>query len=172
MKNITQANTMVKCYNCNMNGFFCYTPNGADFDTCPFCGQNDYLYAGDHDNFEEISNILKKCKIGFSFCSSCRILYHTGCTHAVNGCTDDTYNAHVIKLWKYNGTIYEGMPQFASIDEWLKQIQKIEVLEMICLNNGNHCEKGRYPKSEYPDDYDVCYIDYFNKKIKNNNCND
>jgi hypothetical protein len=42
------------------------------------------------------------------------------------------------------------MSQFESIDEWLKEYNNIEVIEMVCPNNGIHCVKSYYPKSTHP----------------------
>ena len=43
MKNITCVNSLQSCFICKLNGFFCYTPDGADFETCPCCGNKDFL---------------------------------------------------------------------------------------------------------------------------------
>ena len=42
MKNIITFNNNVECSSCNLNGFFCYTPNGADYTTCPLCNNAEY----------------------------------------------------------------------------------------------------------------------------------
>jgi hypothetical protein len=86
MKNITldKLNNNVKCYYCKKNGFFCYTPEGADFYTCLICGKNAYdesvsyvyscIYTYDQlDHFtslidlslsEQTSDVLKKLSPG------------------------------------------------------------------------------------------------------------
>jgi hypothetical protein len=43
MKNLTELKNNVKCNRCLTNGFFSYTPGGADFDTCPCCGKDDFV---------------------------------------------------------------------------------------------------------------------------------
>ena len=37
------VNELQECNRCKLKGFFCYTPFGADFETCPCCGKNDFL---------------------------------------------------------------------------------------------------------------------------------
>lgn len=43
MKNVQCVNSVYKCFHCELKGFFCYTPLGADFETCPSCGKYDFL---------------------------------------------------------------------------------------------------------------------------------
>ena len=43
MKNKMCVNELQECNRCKLKGFFCYTPFGADFETCPCCGKNDFL---------------------------------------------------------------------------------------------------------------------------------
>ena len=43
MKNVTCINNLQSCNSCKLKGFFCYTPDGADFETCPGCGRDDFL---------------------------------------------------------------------------------------------------------------------------------
>ena len=40
MKNGTCVKECYYCWHCKTSGFFCYTPMGADFKTCPCCGEN------------------------------------------------------------------------------------------------------------------------------------
>lgn len=162
MKNLDKIYNNVKCYDCNLNGFFCYTPFGADYHTCPLCGAFDYM--GDvatNDIYD------KWCEIDLEgyYCHKCNILFQTGCTHKSKGCTDDVYNAHLIGKYKYKDIEYIGMPQFDSVDEFIEEIitnnmKNIEILEWICVNNGWHCkgDKHGYPKSKYPTHYDQCYL--------------
>ncbi len=44
MKNITTIETNCKCVICDKKGFLVYTPDGADFHTCPVCGHYDYPF--------------------------------------------------------------------------------------------------------------------------------
>ena len=152
MKNLIKINTLAECYSCNKNMFVCYTPGGADFNTCPCCKQDDfynssYLYDKEihkqyFDKFkDDDENIYSK----FSFCSQCKIIFDVGCTHSENGCTDDCYNAHFIAEYKYKDSIYTGMPQFESIDEWYHELENIIILKWICINNRLRCNKSRYP---------------------------
>jgi hypothetical protein len=166
MKNITSCNNLVQCYNCNKNGFFCTTPCGADYNTCPLCHNRDFInrsyiddesmyikYFGDIDNIE-LDDVFEEN----SFCDSCRIIFKVGCTHACNGCTDDVYNGHLLGKWKYKGEEYIGMPQFDSIDEWFHEIKNIEMLQWICPNNGILCSKSSYPIKTHPKYYTVCNL--------------
>ena len=164
MKNIVSFDNNVKCSSCKLNGFFCYTPAGADYDTCPICNNHDFVkgsfifkkslyrkYFGDNSDLDENYE-------NHDFCDSCRILFYVGCRHACNGCTDDCYNGHLVGKWKYKGEEYIGMPQFDTIDEWFNEIKNIEILEWICPNNGLHCTKGFYPKETNPQYYVDCEL--------------
>ncbi len=168
MKNINQ----IACSNpngksapgCNCKGYFCQTPNGADYTTCPFCDGSDYCYLNyNKPNVEKkFAEVDKKDNYSHpiyeDFCDSCGILFRAGCRHQANGCTGDIYNAHVIRKWKYipSNDIFIGMPGFESVDEWLKEIDNIEVLDWICLGAG-HCPTGSlYPKSSHPQYYSDC----------------
>lgn len=164
MKNlIQQLNTTAECRNCDKKGFYCYTPRGADWQTCPFCKTGDFVYYTEnttewdkyYSDFDDLEPPMTKF---YPFCHKCNIIYDVGCTHAVNGCTDDTYNGHVIAKWKHNDQTYTGMPQFESADEWLAEVNNIEILEWTCPNNGIHCTKGYYPKSKHPASYHVCSL--------------
>lgn len=42
MKNVISFNNNVTCYRCKLNGFFCYTPLGADYTTCSLCEKYDF----------------------------------------------------------------------------------------------------------------------------------
>lgn len=170
MKNIVSFNNNVKCNSCDENGFFCYTPSAADYNTCPICSNYDFVrggymfgnalyikYFGDDIDLDKVYE-------NYNFCGSCRILFSVGCIHACNGCTNDCYNGHLVSKWKYKGEEYTGMPQFDSIDEWYSEIKNIEILEWKCPNDGLHCTKGSYPKVKYPQYYGYCKLN----KNKNN----
>ncbi len=278
MKNIVSFDNDVQCYSCNLNGFFCYTPQGADYYTCPLCRNYDFkngsyifdkdlydkyfdnkdLYdknsindnenntcddentivdnenntcddentivdnenntcddkntivdnennTGDDENntgddehntgddehntcddentivdeenntedeenntedeennTEDEENNTEDEEISINdipnFCDSCKIIFKVGCIHACNGCTDDCFNGHLVGKWKYKGEEYIGMPQFDTIDEWLNEINNIDIIEWICPNNGLHCTKGSYPKATYPEEYTICEL--------------
>ena len=146
MKNIINIKkTFVKCYDCEEYGFFSITDINT---TCPFCGKCDN---DDYDNNDHLN-------IDFHFCDNCGILFKIGCTHAVNGCATNIYNAHVINLWTYYDTIFEGMPQFDNVTELCNKWNNIKILELKCLNSGKHCIRCHYPKNEYPEYYDNCEL--------------
>jgi len=97
MKNIFLLKGLTKYNSCKINGFFCYTSSGADYHKCPSCGQIDlsdktskfkFLYENEYNN--DMRN-------EYFYCSSCKIIYNTGCIHNMIGCTDNIYNAHFIK---------------------------------------------------------------------------
>jgi len=79
-----------------------------------------------------------------SFCDKYCIMYDTGCRHAVQGCSEDIFNGHLISKWKHRttGFEYDGMPQFDSIDEFRMYAEDVEILEIICPNNGIKCQKA------------------------------
>ena len=154
MKNIIQFNSSATCYRCNLNGFFCYTPSGAAYNTCPVCcddecNNDDWYWSEEYKILEDAN-----------YCRKCRILYTIGCTHACNGCTDDCYNGHIVGKWKIisTNTIYIGMPCFDSELECQSNLNNIEILEWICPNNGLHCDKGSYPKTVFPQYYNKCSL--------------
>lgn len=148
MKNIVSFSNNVRCYSCGKNGFFAYTPDGADFHSCPLC-ENKNWYEPDKSSLDDFD---------YYYCEHCRIIFNTGCKHAANGCTSDCYNGHLIGKWEYKGITYVGMPQFDSVDEFLNELPYINILEWICPNNGWHCDGGYYPKSKYPQYYKNCYL--------------
>jgi hypothetical protein len=120
MKNIIYFDKNVTCYCCKKKDFFCYTPNGADYTTCPLCDGIDqnYNYSSNsvYDNYD-LTDEDNQCNL-YSFCDRCKLVYDVGCIHATVGCTDNCYNAHFIGKYKYKDNIYIGSPQFDDIDEW------------------------------------------------------
>jgi hypothetical protein len=43
MRNTSIVNEVQHCYCCKRNGVFVYTPDGADYSTCPCCDSGDFL---------------------------------------------------------------------------------------------------------------------------------
>ena len=154
MKNSSSVGSVYVCNRCNLAGFFCYTPCGADFKTCPCCGEYDFLnatvnYTDEPTKYDflfddENGNYDYDMRNSYSFCKKCKIIFELGCTDCSQGCTDDTYNCHFIKRWKNKITNieYQGMPKFDDEDEWFDHVNDVEVLEMYCPHNGNKCTKG------------------------------
>jgi hypothetical protein len=178
MKNIIQLGTKSCCHNCNTNGFYIFTPQGGDYTTCPSCMSPDFwsamfysdeqmnkqmgayhdkYYKQKSDEYDMLpdNDVLPNFH-EYLYCYACRIIYNVGCRHAVNGCTDDTYNCHIIGKWKYKDEIYIGMPQFDTFDEYISEINKIEVLEIVCLRNEGNCERAHYKSDKYPEYYHEC----------------
>ena len=158
MKNLVQLNTLSSCSWCKTSGFFCYTPDGADYHTCPLCTTNDFLRSTKLQQYDEFYD--EHCddewdnRIAFSYCASCKIMFDVGCVHAVNGCTSNVFNGHLISKWQDKTTmeVYTGMPQFASTDEWFERATDVHVMDMVCINtasNIGYCKHSSYP--EYAD---------------------
>lgn len=170
MKNIILLTKKTMCHECKLNGFYCYTPRGADYYTCPLCKNNDFFngiaeydefyylhkkYFNNYDNIDKIDEIYQKNL----FCSNCKIIFDIGCVHGCNGCTDDCYNGHFIGRYKYNSIEYIGMPCFDSIEEWYNEIKNIEILEWICPNDNTlFCCKATYPINTHPKSYNKCKL--------------
>jgi hypothetical protein len=183
MRNIKTLPADVKCIECKKGGYFVYVEdNWATARTCPCCGRGD-IVGGSDGRFQsgekpyvcfqkmfdrDYPELVKDGKIRkfydekvhylrkTYFCPYCKILYYEGCVHAENGCSASVYNGHFVKKWSWRGEVYNGMPQFDSINEWYNEIKNVEVMEVGCGNNGLHCEYGFYPKSENPDCYEEC----------------
>ena len=154
MKNITTIETNCKCENCDKKGFIVYTPDGADFHTCPVCGHYDYM--NDNYNSQEYNEIFQNLEEDniydkYDYCENCNIVFVLGCDHSVQGCTDTVYNGHFIGKWKYKNNEYIGMPQFENVKEWHDEFPNIEIIEFICIHNGLRCSNRdkKYSESFY-----------------------
>lgn len=179
MKNLIEIRNAVSnssfrndCYRCNKTGFFCYTPQGADYHSCPLCGAYDYMHDTiDHSDSQEAkdleavydadhaNNVGVDMRVINFFCGNCRVFFDTGCVHACNGCTDNCYNGHLVGEWRYKSlsqVVYTGMPQFDSPNEWFECANDVEILKWVCPNRGMHCTHGSYPKSSHPHRYSQC----------------
>ncbi len=80
MKNIVCVKQIQKCFLCNTPGFFCTTPNGADYTTCPCCGNSDYLTEPTDTNIDELwRKIDEECqddndmRTNYLYCVRCGI---------------------------------------------------------------------------------------------------
>ncbi len=153
VKNTCYVNSTHKCNYCNLKGFFCSTPNGADFETCPCCGAYDFLNdcvnSTKYDFLfeDEFENDMRN---QYRYCKFCKIIFRLGCDHYNGGCTDNVYNAHFVKKWKHKvtGIEYEGMPLFDDENDWFNEVNNIKILKMYCPHNNNKCKtKGRGPVS-------------------------
>lgn len=153
MKNITCVNGLQCCVYCELKGFFCYTPEGADFGTCPCCGKYDFVNASvnytktskyDFLYEDEFENDMRNL---YKYCEFCKIIFKLGCRHCIVGCTSDVFNCHFIKRWKHKVTNieYEGMPQFDDSNDWFENVNNVEVLEMYCPHKGDKCKNSSYP---------------------------
>jgi hypothetical protein len=163
MKNLVQLNTLAECGLCNTRMFVSFTPNGADYLSCPCCCGHDFYHWADSydpDVFQKYFNDAEENDDSlfakYGFCENCRIVFDLGCVHSVNGCTEDCYNAHFISKNQYKNEIYDGMPQFDSVDEWYHEFPNIVILKWICLNNGKICKNAVYSKLFHPERYTPC----------------
>lgn len=144
MKNTQNLHLNMICITCNLQGFFCYKPT-EDHCTCPSCGKYDHLSINSELDkyqflYEDINDIRRK----FQYCDNCQIIYQVGCMHSCLGYTDNVYNAHVIKRWKFNNVEYEGMPKFDDVNDWFNNSNNIEILEMYCVHKNDKCVNTRY----------------------------
>lgn len=128
--------------------FTCCTPDGGEYTECPICGGFPYQYDLEYDEDTTDNEDI-------DLCERCLILYKVGCVYIAAGCTDSTHNGHFVGKWKDLSTneVYIGMPQFESIDEWKEKINKIEILEWVCPNNGKYSDEAPYPYSTHPQYY-------------------
>jgi hypothetical protein len=139
---------MSECWRCKKPGYYIEFPRGGDYTTCPLC--NCYVEedgdSEDGDSGGDENNIYYSEKYEYLlFCEKCKILFETGCKHAINGCTDDIHNAHFIDLWKYKNQLEHGMPKFENRKDMLERLKDIEILKFSCPNKGLICEKASYP---------------------------
>ncbi len=149
MKNGSFVNKLQKCHHCNLKGFFCYTPMGADFETCPCCGNYDFLNNSvnykntptKYDFLYETDDYDNDMRTKYRYCEGCKIIFELGCVHRTGGCTDNVYNCHFIKKWKDTITNieYDGMPIFDDNNDWFDNVNNVEVLDMFCPHNHNIC---------------------------------
>ena len=134
------VNSMHECFSCGLQGFFCETPDGADYNTCPCCNTFDFS----HEKYDYSHETCNDMRNMYSYCSKCKIIFELGCIHHVGGCTSNVYNCHFIKKWrnKVTNIEYDGMPLFDSDDEWFNNVNDVEVLQMWCPHKNNKCVNG------------------------------
>jgi hypothetical protein len=170
VKNITNVSGMQKCHYCDLKGFFVYTPSGADYITCPCCGDNDFVNTTNDDKYdfnefkngEPIAAAAEDLRSNMNYCEKCGIMFGVGCVHAENGCTSNVYNSHLIQSWKNKLTeeVYEqGMPQFENVDDWFDNANNVEIIKMFCPHKADNCKKAYYKKEDHPKYYIKCCLD-------------
>lgn len=156
MKNVLCVDKVYNCNYCELNGFFCYTPFGGDYETCPCCGKFDFLNSTNSTKYDFLfeDDFENDIRYIYKYCDYCNIIFQLGCVHYNGGCTDDVYNCHFIKKWKHkvSNIEYKGMPKFDDKDDWFNNVNDIEVLEMYCPHNNNQCIKSR------ENNYNNCFI--------------
>lgn len=158
MKTITIPTKGVDC-RCGKASFMVELPQGGDYTTCPLCQNMCDSEIG--EMFDTVNTI--------QYCEDCGILFERGCTHASNGCTDDTCWAQLIKGYtvpkltyvKEKGPtiVYKyvvGMPIFDSFEECVR-LSATLTYEWVCMCylNITTCERAVYPESKYPEYYAI-----------------
>ena len=173
IKNVSMLKNGISCSRCHVEMFSIETPFGSDYVTCPLC-EHWSEHGGSSDIISDILDKREK-ETGIEedllyYCEKCNIMFRVGCTHAVNGCTDDVYHAELIKSYKVenkvllemlkqtflpnelNSIIYEylfdtfiGMPKFTSLKECEQIFQNLTLNWYCTCNKSNsQCSKGVY----------------------------
>jgi hypothetical protein len=154
MKQTQTVNQISYCGHCNLSGFFCSTPFGADYNTCPCCDTYDFLNSTKDPKYDFLYDVdfdsEKDNRTKYYYCKPCGILFEVGCTHSMQGCTSSIYNGHIVKKWldKNTGEIFSSMPVFENEDDWFNNVNNIQILKMYCPNRAKRCSKTSYPISE------------------------
>ncbi len=140
--NITNVPGMQSCFRCNKPGFFAYTPAGADYNSCPCCGADDWHNSQNDNDYPPEDDM----RVKYPYCNTCGIIWDNWCRHAVCGCTDDVYNAHFVKRWRNTATgeTFDGMPQFNSAQHWRSNVNYVEILRFHCPHSSAKCAKSIY----------------------------
>jgi hypothetical protein len=154
MKNGSYVPSKSSCYKCNVEGYYCTTPEGGEYNTCPLCNNYDYMSSElNKPNNERIYDFDvdvddMRHNNEYPYCNNCNIIYRLGCIHSNHGCTDSIFNCHMIKKWKliYSDQIFEGMPIFDDSNDWYNNANNIIVLELWCT--GNKCSRSHYQLRE------------------------
>ena len=149
MKNFTTVIVKKRgCYKCTMP-LICSTPNGGDHNTCPLCGGDEFKYDLNYSKLcDEDDTIFE------NYCNACHIIFRVGCMHQEHGCTDSTYNGHLICEWTNTKTneFFEGMPYFEDADDWLENVNYVKINRWCCPNKNNICTgQGMYPTHKWCD---------------------
>ncbi len=139
MKNTNTLQVTNICEYCKNNTMIQFTPNGGD-QSCPLCGHHNYNNVNIEYNYDD-DNMFN-----YGFCKNCHIIYETGCIHQTQGCTDSIYNGHLICEWKDKRTNvkFEGMPYFDDVNDWIKNVNNVEVIRQCCPNKIKICVKQTY----------------------------
>lgn len=141
--------TGVPCYWCGKKMFAGDTPQGADCTSCPICKSGCWYpipYYYDEDKGEVVKDENYQGP-NYNYCDQCNIVFGLGCTHGVNGCTDDIYHGRLVYSYEYGGEKHDGMPVFESVKHCRKVLPNMK-LNWFCTCNNNQydCKKASYPK--------------------------
>lgn len=120
------------CYKCDRDMFAIETPHGANYTTCPICGDGSD------------TRIYENSRKYVHYCSRCNIIFNIGCIHSLNDVIDNVYYGCLVKDFiDENGMEVKGMPVFDSLEEAEKLFPKIK-LNLVCMCDGtckeNHCK--------------------------------
>jgi hypothetical protein len=134
VQNFENIYSKEKCHKCHTAGVFTHTTSGGDAIVCPFCRKFLYDDMIDYeDNYDQYYS-LEHHTSEYIICDNCLIPFQMGCDHAIEGCSDNIFNAHIISQWFDHDIdkLYIGTPKFDNLDEFINA--NIEILELICPN--------------------------------------
>lgn len=141
----TYEDEMGYCSDCKESGFFCRTPNSGDDLVCPVC----------YECFEpkHLTNAW------VDICPRCKIIFRECCSHADNGCTEDTYYAKLVTHYSIDGFKFSGMPVFSNLNEFKWFIETFTLtFTMNCWSSlsplgRTFCPKAHYKYADKPEAY-------------------
>ena len=165
------------CWYCSKMDYIINTPMGGSYITCPICRQ--YVDFEDDERYDKYDELLDNCVneglLKYYYCHKCNILFDME-IHGANGCTEDSYTSIFIYRFKWNGIIYEGMPQI-NVEELfsiLKNDIQFEILEKVSTNTLpvpiRYCSGAVYPTGNGNKPY--YYSEYENDKKRFGEVND
>lgn len=125
------------CWKCKNNILAVETPSGADYLTCPICG--DGCACCNNPEYYDF-------EIDEHYCDTCNILFDTGCVHGENGCTYAVYYGILIKNYTYKNKIYNGMPVFDSFLSMIVLLPDLKLTRqcMCYISNCKSCKRACY----------------------------
>lgn len=130
------------CWECKKAKYTTYKSG----DRCPLCGINTDVYSDDDEECLKYFNATNNDDMTIYYCEDCRIIFQFGCTHAVNGCDENTYYARLVKAYELNGIKYENkMPIFNSVNECYKSLSNYKFeWNCMCVGKCDDCPNAFY----------------------------
>ena len=142
MKNVNHTKSKV--------GYVAREGYDGGFNYCPFCDdtnitsiehlEEELIWEYDDEGNEISRKKHPELKYApdvnyYNYCKDCKVVYDYGCLIRCE-CFAHYWNAHLISQYKFEGYVYDGMPMFDSVEEWLAMWSKVEVLQWTCPNKG------------------------------------